>query len=164
LIPLTILVALSISACSTMTVESDWDHDADFSSYKSFAWVLPENADARANQIVENRIKSAVITNMEAKKLVEDNTSPDLHVTYMVNVQEQLDVSTTTYGYWRGSAVGDVDVYAYDQGTLLIDIIDVKKNQLVWRGTGTGVLASDAGSQANVDKAVQGILAQYPPQ
>lgn len=159
-----LFIALSVSACGGITVDTDWDHEVDFASYKSFSWMEPGADSARVNQLVENRIKNAVIEQMRALGYTEDTANPDVFVTYLASVEAKVDVSTTTYGYWRGSAVGDVDVYNYNEGTLLLDIIDVAKNQLVWRGTGTGVIGSDAGSQDKINKAVQQILSRYPPQ
>lgn len=157
-------LTLVLSACGGMTVNTDFDDTADFASYSSFAWMDQSNDTSRVNQLVENRIKAAVIANLTDRGYLENNDAPDIYVTYMANVQEKVDVSTTSYGYWRGSAVGNVDVYRYNEGTLIIDIIERERNQLVWRGSGTGVIGSDAGSQDKVNKAIKKILQRYPPQ
>jgi hypothetical protein len=38
------------------------------------------------------------------------------------------------------------------KGTLIVDIVDAKEKQLVWRGTSSGILISD--SQEKTEKAV----------
>lgn len=160
---LLVLVSWALAACGGMTVNTDYDTEADFSSYHSFAWMAPPEDVSRVNQLVENRIKTAVVQEMEQRGFVLDEESPDIYITYMASVREKVDVSTTSYGYWRGSAIGDVDVYRYNEGTLVLDVIDRARNQLAWRGSGTGVIGSDAGSQEKITKAVHSILKYYPP-
>jgi hypothetical protein len=53
-----------------------------------------------------------------------------------------------------------------EEGTLVIDIIDAKKNSLVWQGAGARTLSRSASpekAQAMIDEVVKEILAGYPP-
>jgi Holliday junction resolvasome RuvABC endonuclease subunit len=48
----------------------------------------------------------------------------------------------------------------------IIDVIDMNKKELVWRGTGTGVINPNATVEertTNINNAVAQILAQFPP-
>jgi hypothetical protein len=63
--------------------------------------------------------------------------------------------------------MGGVDVTQYQQGTLIIDIIDMSDQKLVWRGTGSGVMSDSPSVEErtqNVNNAVNQILAQFPPE
>ena len=63
--------------------------------------------------------------------------------------------STTTINY---------DTYV--DGTLFVDMIDAKKNQLVWQGRGTKTVDPDASQkkrEENINYAVKLIFEKYPP-
>ena len=51
-------------------------------------------------------------------------------------------------------------------GTLIIDLVDAGKKQLVWRGTASKTLEPDASPETkekNINEAVQKMFANYPP-
>jgi hypothetical protein len=62
--------------------------------------------------------------------------------------------------------MGGVDVSQYDEGTLVIDFVDMAKQELVWRGIGTGAVSESPSVEertANINNAVMQILEQFPP-
>ena len=71
------------------------------------------------------------------------------------------------YGYRVGGWGGpQTYVRDYDEGTLLIDVIDPATMQLLWRGSGTGVVdpqASPEKREQRINEAVEQILADFPP-
>jgi hypothetical protein len=58
----------------------------------------------------------------------------------------------------------DIDVHTYTEGTLIVDLIDAKEEQLVWRGSGTGVVGNQEKIKEKAGEAIQKILADFPPQ
>ena len=71
------------------------------------------------------------------------------------------DYRTGTYGGWVGY---EPDVEEYIQGTINIDLVDAKRNQLVWEGVAVGRITEEIRQNraAALDKAVVEILAKYP--
>jgi hypothetical protein len=71
------------------------------------------------------------------------------------------------YGYRYGwDRPGRVDVHYYTEGTLVIDIIDRVRNEMIWQGLGTGILrkhTDEAKKQEAVQEYVRQILDQFPP-
>jgi hypothetical protein len=62
--------------------------------------------------------------------------------------------------------MGGVDVSHYDEGTLVIDFVDMTKQELVWRGIGTGAVSESPSVEERTEKinnAVTHILEQFPP-
>ncbi len=165
-----VLAAFALSACGGMTVHTDWDENADFTSYKTFAWMSPPAGETHASELVMNRIRDSVIAEMKAKGYVEDEENPDIYVTSIVIIEQKTDVSTTSYGYgygygyWGGYGPQSVDVYQYHEGTILLDVVDAKKNQLVWRGSGSKVVDQSSGRPDKIRDAVINILSRFPPQ
>ena len=94
-------------------------------------------------------------------------------MTYYVDLESKIDVQTIhrSYGYGyrgRGGVYGtETVVTEYEEGTLLIDIIDASGNGLLWRGSGSTRLSGSATPEKRkerVNTAVAKILEQFPPQ
>ena len=77
----TLAVALLGTIALAQTVTHDFDRAANFSSYRSYAWVRGTNLDDPLNH---NRIVRAVDSQMASKGLanVDANANPDLLVAY----------------------------------------------------------------------------------
>jgi len=164
-----IIVAIIItSGCSSITVNQDYNTNFDFSKWKTFGFIpIPESAGI--DQINATRLGDAIKKQLLAKgyKLEEP---ADFGVALMFSKQTVTDIQSYGYGYGYGyggyGGVGGVDVTQYDQGTLLIDFIDMKENKLEWRGSGQGALQDNPSVEdrmANIDTAVAQIIAQFPP-
>jgi hypothetical protein len=73
------------------------------------------------------------------------------------------------YGAWGGYGYGGTDTHVsyYDEATLIVDIADFDKKELVWRGTGTGVLSkkerTQQESQEIADEVIMKIMKDFPP-
>lgn len=69
------------------------------------------------------------------------------------------------YGGWGGN-VQETHTYEYDEGTLIIDFIDPKTWNLVWRGSALAEVnraADPEKKRKRVDEAVRRILERFPP-
>jgi hypothetical protein len=107
----------------------------------------------------------------------------DLHAVYYLNISTKSETTqwlsnegqpyngwnpgNSIYGYdqWKGGATtGVVEGNASQslQGTLVIDIIDVRSNTLVWRGMGSGAVKADQPG-AKAPDAVKKIMKSFPP-
>ncbi len=93
-----------------------------------------------------------------------------LFVTSCGTVQVSTDYDRSTnwgygpYGYYGGYYGGN-SVSSYQAGTIVIDIIDDKRNILVWQGVGSDLNLSNISAKAErIPKAIEEILAKFPPQ
>ncbi len=166
----TLGLALLAAGCSTLTVSSDWDHAVDFSRYKTFG--LREGTKAQ-NPIVQNRIDSAVMKTLESKGLTPSD-DPSLIVYTHTRVSQEKQVNYDNFGYggwygWDGWGTGgwsgnSATVQEVPIGTVVVDIVDTKNKNLVWRGTASEVAASgDTDSQESIDKAAAKLFQNFPP-
>ena len=55
------------------------------------------------------------------------------------------------------------DVRQYDEGTLVIDVVDANTKSLVWRGVASGEVARGGSSGQRLEQAVQKMFARFPP-
>jgi hypothetical protein len=164
------LVALSCSA----RVNFDYDKSADFSSFETFAWHEGQQTIKEEDPLGHQRVMDAVDREMSAKGLRKVSSSPDVYVTYNAEDNEQVRMDTThmDYGfgddwYWGGGmgmGSSTTQVRTYLEGTLVVDIWDAKKKQLVWRGIGTETVSDNPESNAKkIDKVVADMFKRYPP-
>ncbi len=170
------LSAILAMGCSSVSVTTDYDHDLNFSTLKTFQWMsvskdqLSANAAANMlqNSLVDNRFRGAVKTQLEAKGLTEATANPDFYIMYHTGTQEKVNVTNYGYGYgrWGGYGGGGVDVQQYTQGTLILDFINPTSKQLIWRSVATGALASKPDPdtmEQKINGVVQQMLEKFPP-
>jgi len=158
------LISLIIGGCSKYQIISDYDHEADFGKYKTFNFQNPKpNPDApiRFSQINQNRIKHAITYEMMLHGY-EKTTNPDLLISFYLKVDQRQGVYD--YGPYYGYDYGwnDVSTYNYKEGTLTIDLVDTKRNRLVWQGSAMGVLPEKSKNvEEKVKKVIQKIFNEY---
>jgi hypothetical protein len=168
------LAAWMLSACSSITVQSDYDREANFAAYQTYALkVVPmEGFPEVLDDLTKNRVEKFIREEM-AYRGYKEADAPDLYVTYGVRVDDKQKMVANTYyynspyyyGYWGGYNYGwsEIDVVDYKVGTLIIDIVDAERNRLVWYGAGSKVI--DGGSrdpESTIKSAIGKIFRYYP--
>ena len=171
--------ALMLAACATgPTVRTDHDPTADFGQYRTWGFYAPIAMEASGySSWISDRIKDDVRREMEARGYRYDAQAPDLRVNFQGIVEDKADVFTTPrsdvqwfYNYRRNSYVAvpvwydETQVARYKQGTLTVDLVDAKRNRMVWTGAAIGRVVKRTPEQklAEVDQAIAGIFAKYP--
>ncbi len=157
-----LLLATALIGCSSVAVKSDFDANANFSQYKTFDFMPHPGG----NPLNNKRIEAAIEQELVAKGMQKQTAGkPDLLVAYHTNVKDKIDVDTYGYRYGRyGRRVGTyTTVQKYQQGTVVVDLVDAKERELVWRGWAKGE-ASDSVAKEKIDDTVGKILEKYPPQ
>ena len=166
------LGTIFLAGCSSISVTQDYDPAYDFSKLKTFGFV-PIPKEANIDQINANRLGDAIKANLTARGYTLSEQA-DFGIALHFGKQTKTDIDSYGYGYggygryggWGYGGTGGVDVHQYDEGTLIIDIIDMSKKELVWRGSGTGVLSQSPSVEertAKINDAVTEILGQFPP-
>jgi Domain of unknown function (DUF4136) len=162
-----------ITGCSSLSVTSDYDLYADFSKYKTFYIYAGELKGSKLETVplVKKRVLDAIDSELLKKGFTkEDSTKAEMIIFVQANTAEKMNVNSYGYSYgygWGPYPYGrNIDISYYTQGSLIIDFVDNKKNELIWRGIGTAVL-QDRGTPEEkeqfINEAVMKILDQYPP-
>ncbi len=178
------LIALSVillAGCSGITVSQDFEPTTNFESLQTFAWSSATQAktgDPRIdNPFRDTRIRDAVARILTSKGFAQTtDTTPSFTVQYQFSLRQKLESGGTSggigfgigsYGRHGGIAIGTGnDVREYDEGSLVIDVMDTT-GALLWRGTGTQRFREyddPAKTTADIDALVAKILEQFPPQ
>jgi hypothetical protein len=167
---------LLLSACATIPVGSDRYSGANFTAYRTYAWmntdalVLPAGTRQEISALTVRRIREAVETNLSGKgyRKVDTPTQADFVVAFTVGTLDRLSAESYPLPYrgpwtweWRGS---EVEMHTYLEGNLSIDVFDGANKQPVWHGWATKVVTS--ADKANpgpvVERAVARILRPFP--
>lgn len=169
-----ILLAV-LSGCSSLTVNYDYDNNVDWTKFKTYAWMEgpPSQSDPTSalpnTGLLEQRVHSSVKYEMEQRGITQGDDS-DLLVVYHLGTQEKIQVTDWGYrysDYYWGYGGRQIDVNQFTEGSLVIDLIDAETKNLVWRGTGTGVVDKSQRTpeemQARVDEVVNKVMKSFPP-
>lgn len=170
-----IAAALSVIAVpvAAQQVHIDYDRMARFTTYKTFGWVdTPETSVADTSEMMDGRIKKAIIDTISGGRLKFVDNDPDLWVTYHTNENDRLRVNTASFGYgypgnwywdpYWGGAYTTSTVSTYTEGTLIIDIWDAREKSLIWRGAATAVVSKNPEKNAKkIEKAVTKIAKKW---
>lgn len=171
---LPILLLFVFASCSSVRVAADYDRKADFNSYNSYAFYKPGVDKAEISDLDKKRILRAIDAELSAKGL-QKNETPSLLVSIFTKERERVDVYNNNFGYgwgwnpWYYGGYGGVygnSVSRSTEGSLYIDLIDAKTNELVWQGIGSARLITGNDIDARderIKEIVSEILAEYPP-
>ncbi len=165
-----LLLVIVLTSCTSVRVAVDYDREADFSSYTSYAFYKPGIDQAEISTLDKKRILRAINSELAAKGL-NKNESPDLLVSIFTKENQRVDVYNNNYGwgwgwnpYWYGGWGSTVSTST--EGSLFIDLIDAKTNELVWQGLGTAQLITNGNidkKEKRIREIVQKILMKFPP-
>jgi|SRR5215831_11377897 len=166
-------------------VNVDWDRQANFQQYKTYAWF--ESPNPPEDQLMAKRIIQAVDSQLSAKGLhrVEPGEHPDLTVAYDSGVYQKISWVPYPYApawgwyggpgpgygaYWGGPgwAWWDAPYASYplvqDIGTLAVNITDEHQKQLVWRGVASDALKDNPEKNARkICELIAKMFRKYPP-
>ena len=148
----------------------DYDKTANFAAFKTYAL---KDGTKVGNPLIDNRIVAAIESELAAKGLTASADKPDVTVIYHVAFDKKQDITAFStgggpYGYRWGGGWGTTDVRVNEilVGTLVVDVADANKNEVVWRGMGVkevDVQAKADKRDKNINNAVKKILKDFPP-
>ncbi|WP_424810805.1 DUF4136 domain-containing protein [Roseococcus sp. YIM B11640] len=170
----------ALSACAVgPEVRVDYDRNANFAAYRTFGWASPLGTDRSGyTTLTTDRLKAAAEREMTSRGYVYSATAPDLLVNFHGRLQERIQVSPgpafappmAYYGYrgyavWPGYAFGSGPfVDQYTEGTINIDLVDRRRDALVWEGVAVAQVTERDRTypQERIDSSVAAIFARYP--
>lgn len=163
-----------VTSCSSVRVAADYDKNARFENYKTFAFFKTGIDKAEISDLDKRRILRAIEAELLAKGYTKSD-NPDLLVSLFTKSQQRVDVYNNAWGYgawgwgpgWGpgwGWGWNQPSVTTSTQGTLFIDLIDANKKELIWQGMGTGYLSRNLEKkEERIKEFVTKIMEKYPP-
>jgi len=162
-------ILLMLYSCSTISVVVDFDRQTDFSKFKTYKWIKQKSSEQSndlQNDLNRKRFAQAIEKELSGKGFQRvTDVKPDFKVVYHLRFEKRLDISSYGYRYYPGSGVAEryVQTKIYEEGSVIIDIIDASDDQLVWRGSAEGVLNDYIDAEELINNVVKQILKKFPP-
>ena len=138
--PLMILIG---GGCAT-AINHSYDPSTNFGALKSYAWAPGPAAAYSQSSLVEANVQFLADPLLAKKGFTRATATPDFVI--LVRIENYPVGSSEGYEL----RILDLNVYRPDGRTL------------IWRGTASGSISTDAAS-GDLSKAVEGILAAFPP-
>lgn len=175
------VLAAALAGCATgPDIRTDYNHSTDFSQYRTFAFLPRLGTDKQGYESLTTQyLKDAVHKEMTVRGYEYAPRQPDLLVNFNMQFQQKIVSSPAPmpppgymgyyayrgglYAPWPGYGFYS-DTYTYTEGTLNIDLVDARKNQLVWEGVAQGDASQPERqtSQLMLEQVVGQIFARYP--
>lgn len=179
LVVLPLLALVFLSSCVSVRVLADYDKEADFKTYKTYAFYKTGIDKAQISDLDKKRILRAIDAEMASRGFTKSQ-NPDILVSIFTKEREQVDVYNNNFGWggfgWGGfgwgagwgwgPGWGGNNVSTRTEGSLYIDLIDSKNKELVWQGRGVGTLNNTKNiekKEERIREFVSEILQAYPP-
>jgi len=153
-------------------VKTDYDREADFSKYKTFAVKIGTSWN---NQISEKRVTDEIAQTLSEKGWKQVDANPDALVLLHGATEKQKSLNTFYsggyggYGYrgWGGMGgmgTATTTTTEYTVATLVVDIFDAKSKALLFRGAAEDEISDKAEKNIKkVEKASNKMFKNFPP-
>lgn len=174
-----------LASCGT-TAHVEKDDNADFSRYKTFAWIDKDGEGQgdknRSNDLTEQRIRQAVNTELEKTSgWREVKNRPDVLLSYDVLVERGTKESSNpvytrpysrmvynpytrryTTIYYPSQFMGyERDERPTREGTVTISMIDTRTDKTVWQGWTTDEVSSRNLTSKEIQNSVRAIFKKF---
>lgn len=164
---LKMIVWLALGCCATAAlaqqVRYNYDRDLDFSIYKTYQWV--EGSGRLRDQLIDKDIRRAIDAELARKGLQTVESNGHLQIEYETVLDRERQVDVSTMGP-RWSGLARANTSTIEVGTLILNVYDPAKKQVVWRGSATKSLdikKDPDKNYKNLEKAVVKLLRNFPP-
>ncbi len=172
-------VSVFLIACSPkFKIQSDTPFPGDFKNYHTFKFYNPKNMPASNFSFEENDQKiifDAVGDEMKMRGYLSIQDA-DLMIKIHGGTKSTIEIQNynnyypnnyNSYNYNRYRRYDDYYDRPKDQSkkeaSIIIDIIDIKKNKIVWQGVGVGSFGKEESlTEIMIREAISNIFMKYP--
>jgi hypothetical protein len=166
-----LLLVFLLGSCTSVRVVTDYDRQANFANYSKFAFFKPGIDKAQISDLDKKRILRAIDAELTAKGF-NKSEEPDILISIFTKERERVDVYNNNFGFgwgwnpWWYGGYGGSTVSQSTEGSLYVDLIDAKTNELVWQGIGSARLITSGSiekKEKRIREIVHEIMLRYPP-
>ena len=172
-IVLSCMAAIGLAACAATATGAYLPSGISLRPYRTYAWG-PASArttgDPRLdnNEIFDAHVRRQIDNHLRRHGFARtaESALPDLLVHYHAAVSQKVDVRELDQTGTQQHNEQDAPSTVYDEGTLVVELVDRQTLQLVWRGWVEGRIGGVADDQRlmerQVDDAVDRIFKRLP--
>jgi hypothetical protein len=188
---LAIFIVFVISSCGSWKYSAEYDHNVDFTKYKTFGLLNwdPHNDKVMSPQ-TKQYILTSIKNELEARGYVYKENGADLQVSVFAIVEQETSYSAYTDHYAGYNGYGAVAIgvgvgsggagvgvvgygnpsmypysavtHDYHVGTIVIDLLDASRKQIVWQGVTTGRITHEEPTENGVRDNIGRLFAKMP--
>jgi hypothetical protein len=165
---------ITLCACATRPdVRIDMEPGIDLAKYRTFAFFDGVSTDVGGyTSLYSAQLKQSTRRELERLGFTYAESDPELRINFFLRVIDKQRLSSTPSGYYsyRAGRYGTwggypyVETVEYREGTLSIDLVDAKRNQLVWQGVAEGEVKDESMKKPGpaLDKVVTQVFSNFP--
>jgi hypothetical protein len=171
-------VAFLLTACFSVHVTSTVAPNADFATLRTFKVLdLPPrrggplpvaNHPMVINSVANLALRRHLANAFTGRGYAADEANPDFTIAYYAGLRDTVITADYDYGYinrWGGFAeYGTSQISTeYVEGTVIVDVVNPKTHELVWRGQGVSDLSDDPEKYSQLlNRTVRAIVQRFP--
>jgi hypothetical protein len=149
-------------------VKTDYDHSANFASYKTYSWIKVQSG----NSLRDSRIKQDVDAQLDAKGWTKVDSNGDAAVSAFRSTQDQQTLETFYDGFgggrrWRGfggTGLATTTTEVTKVGNVVVDVFDARTQNLLWHATDSQDLSSNTDKNIQkLQKDINNMFKHFPP-
>ena len=173
---------LWVAITSQAQIHVDFDQNVNFEKFKTFRFepgiVIRQLGVKDTNAVFANEyVKDAITKTLVAKGLTPSNQNADLVITFLAGAREKTQIQnyTNNYGYypytpfyrygmasWWGPGWNNFWVRNYEEGTVIFDVYDAHKPELVWRAYAVASI-NNFNEKKFVEREIARSFKHFPP-
>jgi hypothetical protein len=178
---LLLLICLVATTAQAQKMDIDWDKKVNFSSYKTYSW---DKGTPAPNPLTGQRIIAGVDARLAVAGWQKVDSNSDVVVIYHASVSPQTSITTYSvggpyngyqwgwYSYgggYMGGTIGEgaptEKIQTIAEGQLVVDIVDVKSKNFIWRGSAKDTLKDRDPNKIKkkVENALAKMFKNFPP-
>ena len=158
-----LVLGLFVGSAAAQSVQSDFDRTFQFSNLKTFSFAVQRRGATdplSTDTLNDGRIKTGLESQLIANGFRMETDKADFVIAYYVTTKNKLSVQDLSYGPPRWFGNRDIRVNQDTEGTLMVDFIDSRTNQVVWRGRAVGTLDMK-GVDKKISKSTEKLVKQF---
>ncbi len=171
---LVVVAGSSLAQNQNVRVNANKKLNHDFSKYKTFAYAsqvdnkLDEGYYFLNDLVLKDQIRKAVSYELESRGYKKMSGAADLLINFRVfdkptKIEGYTGYGTTYFGTNEVREPEDVQTFELQPGSLIVNIVDTKTGQMVWRGFASGLMDGNVFNKKEdmVKRAVHLIFEEY---
>lgn len=173
-ITLTVLALSSLLAACSADVSRDYNTAVNYSRYQTYTFSKEPQNDAISLDAA--RVQDAISTQLYSKGMKQVDSNADLTVRHAIVEQTDYRSYGTSLGFGYGYGLSHshlgvayttpTQIREYRYGKLVVELIDNKSNQVVWRATSQRKLTetmTPSSRRSFIDGQINEMFKGYPP-
>lgn len=168
---LILLVASVFVWGCAVEVRTVYDHEVDFSKYKTYCWMAGcefkfKGPEYLNDSLLRESLKTAITEELESKGLKQDFNNPDLLVGITIAMQDEKAViyhQSKDQPFYQPLDY-DRQVVNFLKGTLVLGMADARSSKIVWESFAVSYMELEPDfKEERIHKGIKIILREYPP-